>query len=407
MSPAPAHRDATPVRQGRPRRVLLAWEQGAGFGHSVRLATIGAELMRENVEVVAAVRQFDLATPLTARRIPLLQAPPWPLPPPRPGDEVPASATLTESLAAFGLRDAEGVRTVLAGWKALLDATSPDLVICDYAPLAALAARGRARVMQTGSAFYLPPAHLEAMPLFHGFAPVRHGDGELLATLNTALDAEGLAPMTRIGDLFGGDDCFVASFALLDPHIDLRLEPPLGPLASQPPVPPRPDAAGLFAYLHPDVVAREDVCDTLCRLGPLVEAYLPLAPSQVSARLAAAGVRLHAQPVAMGETLARVRMILHQGNAGVASDALIAGRPQFAMGLHVEHYLNGQALAAAGVARHALLFDPAYRLDPAQVLGALEDEDMALVADAAGDMHRAVLAERPLDQLMARCRALL
>ncbi|MFG1479467.1 hypothetical protein V5F53_12490 [Xanthobacter sp. V4C-4] len=404
---APAAETARAHASGRSRRVLLAWEQGLGFGHTTRLALIANALRQEGLDVVAAVRDRSLAAPLTEAGVPLLAAPAWARPAPRPGDDVAASATLTDSLAQFGLRDPASVRPALAAWRALLDHARPDLVICDYAPLATLAARGRAPVMQAANAFCLPPAHLDAMPLFHTYAPPRHHDGELLATLNGCLEAEGLAPMARIGDLFGGEAAFVASFPLLDPFADLRTTPAEGPLTTAPPRAPEPGATGIFCYLHPDVAGRADVTRALRTLGPLAEAYIPLMPPALGERLRAAGVRLHVRPVDIGETLARVRMIVHQGNAGVASDALIAGIPQFAMGQHVEHYLNGQALTAAGVGRHVQLFDPAYQLDAGEILAVLEDQDMALVAEAAGRMHRAHMACAPMDQLIARCRALL
>ena len=40
----------------RAKRVLLAWEQGAGFGHTTQLSRLGRRLMAAGNEVVAAVR---------------------------------------------------------------------------------------------------------------------------------------------------------------------------------------------------------------------------------------------------------------------------------------------------------------------------------------------------------------
>jgi len=391
----------------RARRVLLAWEQGFGFGHTVRLRFIADALRREGIEVSAAVTDLELAAPLAEIGVPLVQAPRWPRPQPRPGDEVPASATLTDSLAAFGLRDGDSVRPVLAGWGEILDAARPDVVVCDYAPLATVAARGRARVMQLSTAYCLPPAHLETLPLLHSFAPPRHSDAEVVDVVSRSLIAQGLTPIERIGDLFAGDDVFVASWPVLDPYVELRRSPPEGRLEGSTAIDPRPDAEGIFAYLHPETVSRSDVLETLCTLGPRLEAHLPLLPAPLAARLEAAGVRLHRQRVPMEETLSRVRMIVHQGSAGVAADALLAGRPQFALGLHIEHYLNGEALTAAGVGRNARLFHPAVRLDAGQILAVLEDEDLALVADAVGRAHRAALLEPPLELWLKRCRALL
>lgn len=391
----------------RPRRVMMAWEQGLGFGHTTRLRLLAEPLRAQGVEVVAVVRDLALARPLREAGIRLRQAPPWAAPAPQAGDEVPASATLTDALAAFGLRDADSVRPVLAGWRAILDEEQPDLVVCDYAPLATCAARGRARILQTGSAVYLPPAHLEALPLLHDFAPPRHDDAALFDHLNRCLAAEDLPRMQRIGDLFGGDDCFIASFPLLDPYVDLRRRDADGPILTGSWQPQRPDAAGIFAYLHPDVATRPAVLACLKALGPLLEIYVPDMPPALREELEQAGARLHLRPAPIGATLAGVRMIVHQGNAGVATDALLAGIPQFAMGLHVEHHLNASALTAAGLGRHVNLFDPASRLAADDLLAVLADADMAMLATAAAEMHRPLLARSPLELLVARSLALL
>ncbi|WP_238122492.1 MULTISPECIES: hypothetical protein [unclassified Xanthobacter] len=391
----------------RPRRVMLAWEQGRGFGHTTRLRVLAEPLMARGIEVVAVVRDLALARPLRDAGVRLIEGPPWAPPAPQPGDDVPASATITDALAAFGLRDPDSVRPVLARWRALLTAERPDLVVCDYAPLATCAARGFAPILQTGSAVFMPPAHLERMPLLHDFAPPRHGDAALCDTLNRCLRAEGLPPLDRIGDLFGGSACFVASFPLLDPYVDLRGRDADGPLLTGDWQPQQPTAAGIFAYLHPDVASLPQVLAMLRALGPRLEMHIPLVRAPLQAALEEAGARVHVQPVAIGPTLARARMILHQGNAGVATDALLAGIPQFSMGQHIEHHLNGSALTAAGVGRHVNLFDPACRISADDVLTVLHDDDMALLAGAAATMHRPLLNPSPRARLLATCLALL
>lgn len=394
-------------RQDVVRRVLLTWEQGAGFGHTVQLARIGRRLRAAGAEVVAAVRFLSLSGPLAEAGFRLLQAPAWPQPSPRPEDTTPASATLTDSLGRAGLRDAASVRAVLQGWRAILDAERPDLMICDYAPLAAVAARGRCRVMQASTAYCLPPAHLAAMPVFHTFAPPFHRDEDVLEAVNLALDAEDLPPLDRIGGLFAGDDSFVRTFPLIDPYADLRETEAEGPLLEEPLVEMRPDARGIFAYVHADVAARPDVAQALLALGSELEIHIPGADAAFAAPLRAAGARVHERRVSMADALARSRLLLHQGSAGVAADALAAGVPQFTLSVHVEHYLNGEALAAAGVSRNVPLFDPAARVEVDAIRAMLADEDALMLAAAAGRMHRAMLEPDPLDELTRRCIALL
>lgn len=389
------------------RRVLLAWEQGRGFGHTTQLAQLGRRLRAAGAEVAAAVRFTELSRPLVEAGIRLIQAPVWPDPAPRPGDALPASATLTDTLARLGLRDPDGVATVLRGWRAILDAERPDLMVCDYSPLAAVAARGRCRIMQAGTAYCLPPSNLAEMPLQHDFAPPRHTDAEVMGALNTALAGEGMAPLERIGALFAGDDVFVRTFPLIDPYADLRTRDAEGPVLAAPIGPAREDARTVFAYLHPEVAGRADVLAALVALGPALEIHVPRAGSLITGPLATAGARVHERPVAIGAALAGSRLVLHQGSAGIASEALLAGVPQFTLSLHVEHYLNAEALAAAGVSRHVPLFDPAARLAGESLRAMYADEDALMLARAAGEMHRALMTPDPLEVLTARTLALL
>lgn len=388
------------------KRVLLAWERGAGFGHTTQLARIGRRLAAEGAEVCAAVPHRALSTPLEAAGIPLRDAPPWPAPPPRPDDHLPAGATFTDGLAAAGLREPACIRSVLQGWRAVLDEMRPDLVICNYAPLAGLAARGRARVMHLGTGYYTPPDGLEAMPLLQAM-PLRHSDAEILAALNTALEAESLPALARIGALFAGDDTFLSTFVLLDPYADHRQRDADGPLFEEPPLPRRAQAHGIFAYLHADVVTRPGVHAALCRLGTDLDLRTDLDAPALLAPLAAAGVRLHLAPLRVAPMIAGARLVLHQGSAGMAADAIAAGVPQFAICDHLEHYLNAAAVEGAGLGRMASLRDPAAGLDAGRVRAAMADPDLAFMAEVAGRIHRQLLADWPLDHLARRCLALL
>jgi hypothetical protein len=385
--------------------VLLAWELGVGYGHSMKLARIGSRLAAAGHQVTAACSRPFFATPLDKAGIPVLVAPET-----TPADfrPIPASATLTDSLAQAGLLDEQAMRRALAGWRAIIDQTRPDLVILDYAPMATLAARGRARTMQSGVGFCLPPQHLEAFPLLHAFTPPMARDADMLDAVNRALAAEGLDAIDRIGALFQADDAFVTTFQLLDPYADVRPRPADGPLMTEPMRERRPDADRIFAYLHMDVICRPGVMAALQVLGPMLDIYTPSASPAAVAALRAAGVRVHGEAQRMSVVLERARLVLHQGNAGVAADALAAGVPQYTLCQHVEHYLNGEAISAAGVARSRLLFDPGYMPDPTDILAFAEDADAAELALAAGRMHRAMLEERPpLEHLVERCLALL
>lgn len=391
----------------RAKRILLAWEQGAGFGHTTQLAFLARRLMAAGAQVAAAVRYRENARPLTEAGVRIVDAPAWRPPAPRPHDHLPASATLTDTLARAGLRDAGSVRAALAAWRDILDAERPDLLVCDYAPLAAPTARGRCPVMQAGTAYCLPPAGLAQMPALHDFAPPLHTDAEVLCALNDAFADAGLAPVDRIAALFDGDDVFVRTFAIIDPYADVRDRQAEGPLLARDIPQVQREARGVFAYLHTDVAGRSDVAQALVALGPELEVYIPGASGTLMQALRAAGARVHDRPAPLDAVLPRSRLVLHQGSAGIATEALLAGVPQLTLSVHVEHYINGEALAAAGVGRNLPLFDSATRVEVAAIRAMMGDADTLTIAGAAARMHRALLAQNPLDVLTDRCLALL
>lgn len=384
-------------------RVLLAWELGLGFGHLAPLSRIGRRLKAAGLDVLAAVPDPSDAAPLAAAGIGVVAAPRWAQAP-----RSTHSASLTDSLGEWGLADETRVGAALTAWGRLLDEARPALLVCDYAPLAALAARGRTPVMQTGTGYCLPPDHLTAFPPLHDRAPQRLRDTDLLSAVNRALAAAHLAPLARIGALFAGDDAFVSTFQLLDPYADERARQAEGPLLDQRPVPADPQARSIFAYLHREVVARPDVGDALRALGTQLELHVPGADDALLAPLREAGARVHTAPQRLAPVLARTRLIIHQGSAGMAAEGLAAGVPQLTLCWQVEQYLNGEALAAAGVARTRNLFDPAFRLDVREIWDLARDAELAFMAEAAGRLHRASLdAADPLDTLTRRCLALI
>src|SRR3954466_6845952 len=113
------------------RRILLAWELGAGTGHISSLARIGARLMARGFHCSAAVKDVGAAAPLAKIGIDVLQAPLWKAPR--------SSATLGDGLGDAGLADPQRLRAMLAAWQRIIEQTAPDLVIADYAPGVGLA----------------------------------------------------------------------------------------------------------------------------------------------------------------------------------------------------------------------------------------------------------------------------
>jgi hypothetical protein len=387
--------------------ILLAWELGGGQGHVQNFRRLATRLRQVGeCRIVAAIRDLRRAWHLADAEIEVIQAPAWPG---SLGDgERPrrSSATFTDVLASAGLADPDAVLGILQSWGHLLHWIDPDLVVTDYAPLAGLAARGRLPVLQTGIGYTLPPATLDRLPELHRLSPPVWSDEEVLAVINGALRQTGSPLLSRLSKLFAGDDVVVTTFPILDPYANARATPAQGPLLDGIAEPVRSDATGIFAYLWPDMALRTDVRAGLSALGPDLEIFVPGGDGETMADLLQAGATVHWQAPPLSDVLPRRRLVLHQGGAGLAGEALAVGVPQYLLTSHIEQELNARALAAAGVAHSTKMQDPAVRITAEALEEALHDPGLSACARDLGERCRPLLQRDPLSELAKRCLSL-
>ena len=134
------------------KTVLLAWELGSGLGHVMPLRRIATRLLRQGIRIIAVLKDVSSARWLDGLDADVMQAPVWPVTFKSDAERARlSSATLADSLADFGLADEEALRILLTAWSHLFDLIRPDLVIADFAPAAALTARGRLPLALVGN----------------------------------------------------------------------------------------------------------------------------------------------------------------------------------------------------------------------------------------------------------------
>ena len=233
-------------------RVLLAWEWGGNSGHIVRLASIADQLLARGHQVDIVLQRPDGLRQARhlVDRVTLRQAPLW------PGQllwggqlTLPLASTYGDILANFGLSDSGTLEFLLRAWDQVFADARPDVVVADFAPAATLAAQGRIPTIVVGTGYTVPPAHLEAFPVFH---PDRDrpniSEPQLLAVANRALERLKRPPLPCLPAIAIADRSHPAVFAELDPYASHRLARPLPPFLSGTPMPAGGGDA-LFAYL--------------------------------------------------------------------------------------------------------------------------------------------------------------
>jgi hypothetical protein len=138
-------------------------------------------LRQRGLDVCLALRAPEAATPLleplglTAIQAPLSHIPARP---DLAGLRVSCYADL---LVRYSLDQEPRLLALTRAWDDLLDGWRPDLVVGDFAPVLALAARGRLPVVHVGSGYTVPPAGEPCFPKLRDL-PSWAPEAELLET---------------------------------------------------------------------------------------------------------------------------------------------------------------------------------------------------------------------------------
>lgn len=391
------------------KSVLFAWELGRGLGHLIAIRHLAARLSIHGIRTIAAINHQSSALALQDCCEETIAAPAWPFAAASPARRAASSsATLNDILSTAGLSDADAVRRMLTQWSEIFRRFQPNLVIADFAPMAALAARGRIPLALVGNGYTLPPDEMPRFPPLHRRSPPRASEERTLEAVNHAASALGLTKLETLPQLFSADARFVQAFDLLDPYHTQRIEILDGPLVERQASPRREDSDLIFVYLSVGYAVPEGLVSALRPLAARVRIHAPRLTAPQCAELARSGAQIDCAPVALADILPSCRLIVHRGGSGVASEALLAGVPQLILSGQIEQYLNGEALEHAGVGRLIEAYDGAATIGANDIAGFSDD---ATVASRAADLaarFREDLARRdPALRCQTGCLALL
>lgn len=323
---------------------LLATELGGGLGHLTRLRVLAAALSAPGDRTVLLCSDPAAASSVFAGLAEIRRSPPLALDANRIEGDYPSI------LSAFGFADGDRLAASVAAWNAVFDTVRPDALIADHAPFAIFAARGRLPAAVIGSGFDLPPAGEAAFPPLMPDAPaIDHA--QMLAAVRQAAAAHGRPAPDGLPAAVAGDARFLVGLPWIDPYWRRRPEEALGPLGARPPVEPAPADGHVFAYLNPDAAMFDSAVRALASLPMRCSAFWTGGGDAQRALLARLGVTIFDRPPDPAAVLPQATLVLSHGGAGLAADAIFAGRAQLCLPLHREGALNAAALGRLGVGR--------------------------------------------------------
>lgn len=334
------------------RRILLAWEMGAGYGHIRRLLVLARALKATGWEPVIGQRTIHTAADeITAAGVQQFQNPQHKSL--APAGQVFRAWSFADIMGVCGFADRDALIPVVDVWDTMLDVICPAVIVGDYCPILPLAARGRYPFLAFGDGFVVPP------PTKDDFMPLRqHGTptfdaGKMLEMVQDILRQRAQPNIDSLSELVAGDAQAVITFPDLDVYSPVRTVPVLGPLDE--PAPMMPVQSGreghLFVYLAADYGDTRKVLQALVESGVPAEAFIRDAPDQLKNALRQRNILVHDAPPPLEDVLARAGAIMHHGGMGTLETALCMGRPQLLVPRHLEQSLNARNLAAKGFAR--------------------------------------------------------
>ncbi|CAD6876760.1 glycosyltransferase [Methylomonas fluvii] len=336
-------------------RVLYCWELGAGYGHTAAFLPVARQLKSLGHEVIFALKDLEYADTLLAEdHFCYLQAPiRWP--DNRP--QTPASS-YPGILQNAGFADKTGLLTRVKAWQSLYRHVAPDLIICDHAPTALLAARKfdmpRAGF---GTGFFSPP-RISPMPNIRPWMRVSDKalstvESQVLSTTNSVLECLNTPPLRILADLFELADDFICTFPELDHYRQWRTANYWGPNILQTdgiePIWPSVGAEKIFVYLRPEYPGLEVLLKQLRASPWSILMHIPGTTPAFIEKNSSANLHITPHPVIISAAANQCDLGICHGGLATVSAFLLAGKPLLTLPSQLEQLISAQNILALGV----------------------------------------------------------
>jgi UDP:flavonoid glycosyltransferase YjiC (YdhE family) len=334
-------------------RIVLACEGGTGLGHVDSLVMVakalgprfsfdGVHYSDASLESLSAVCETVFRCPATLPRLTSSQAYPDPL-----------NLSWANFLERCNLGKTGKLAPDLAWWRGALRMREIDMVVCDYAPMAMLAARTLGiPVVLTGTAFSVPPDGLQRFPTFvdRETKAADVDEAAIVRTINAICGIRGLPEMAYLPQIY---DCAVKlpqGLDFLDPYQGLRTEPLL----------PRPasfstllakDGREIFVYLSHITADPDFMLDGLVELDAPVRVFVPWLEKDRADMLRSHGIMVEDKPQTPDDIARRTRLMVIYGQPSTTTMALASGLPVLAFPQHFEQSYHANRASRKGGVR--------------------------------------------------------
>lgn len=334
------------------RRVLLAWEFGAGLAHVMLLRGVGRHLaaMSGDLELIYGLPNIEAGLSVGLPDDKLVLAPhvrPKPGCPPLAPLQAHRTFGGIMGEALLGERQ-DGLR-YFTEWNSLIAQVRPDVIVADYAPVATMLARGRIPAIACGIGYTLPPADIDRFPVFAKTKrPPLASEEELLERFNGVLAQVGGRKLDRLPQMNEADAYGLCTLPDFDVYADIPGREWLGAILPGGPPEPAQTYSGGLVYFHQKQQFEDNLVDGLMGSGISIDAYMGEPLRRTAKRARGSGLRLSDEPFELVRAMPGRAVAVHSGSLGFAAAAAFAGVPQVMLPKHQEHSTNTRRLVARG-----------------------------------------------------------
>jgi hypothetical protein len=331
------------------KKILIAWELGAGLGHVSRVAALARTLASNCLNVHVALRDLsDSSLTVWPSDMCLHQAPVCF----RVPTQFSHPATYAEVLYTNGYHNPRVLDGLTAGWTTMLELIDPDLVIVDHAPTAILATKIMGiPCARLGTGFFAPPA-CSPYPNFRSWQTFDAKralavEQYVLSAINAVLATVPLRFETVHAALQPELDA-VCSWPELDHYAQHRQQNSVHymghetsvSLSGATPTWPGVRTKRVLAYLKHDYAALAEVLQGLeQQTQSEVQAYVAGFTPEQAAQWSCAHLRIYTQPLALEQMLNGCAGVLCHAGSGTVALCLEAGIPVFLLPYTAEQFM--------------------------------------------------------------------
>ncbi|HBO95702.1 MAG: hypothetical protein CMK83_25410 [Pseudomonadales bacterium] len=363
------------------KNILCTWELGGQLGHISRLAHITKALAGSGYSCSVALKDLSRASPFFSdHACQLYQAPVF-LPKIKMQRPI---VCLPDALLLSGYLKTVELQGLLQAWTNLINILNPSVLIMDYSPTAALAARNHpCRKIHVGTGYQQPVAGKPIKDWHpHQAQPelLQRQEDMVLATINQVLAIQHQDPLAQLSDIYAADYTLITTPPEFDLYADrrdgARYQSQIGPGSLEASVQFKPSQRPkVLAYLKPGHPRFTDLLRGLASCNGNVFVACPQASEQQLQPLLSEHFQYSTEPVHLAGAMAQADLFVGHGNAGTTMECLLSGTPMIALPILLEQLLTCQKVDELGLGRMIERIDSAQQVTDA-VNGALADSEL-------------------------------